>query len=292
MIGIDFDFAKYIARRRGQAEQRARDGAAYSYSGEHKVRRALVSARPVLIAIEATTRLWKGSAKKQLIGESTKASDQSFSPVYEAGNKAAKVLGIAPPAIYIAPPGADIDARALGTDDDACVVINESLIERLSDDEVLALVAHEFGHVQNNHIPYTTALFYLRHNAVFFVRWIVQPAIMTLQAWSRRAEISCDRAALLVTRNLEATLGSIIKLSTTEPVDIDDYLAKLPDSPGGVGKYAEYFRTYPLVPKRVHALRLFADSQFYRTVCGDAKAGEGMSADEVDDKVGEILSVF
>lgn len=290
MISIDFDLARYVAYRKGLMEKRVRDGAAYAYVGEHKVRRALIGARPVLIAIEGTSRLWRGSARKQLLGASTKATDQHHRRVYQAANRAARGLDMDAPPVYIASREVNIDARALGTDDDACVVINESLIDRLSDDEVTAVLAQQFSHVQNAHIPYATALYYLEHEAMFFVRWIVKPAIMTLQAWSRRAEITCDRAALLVTRKLDVALSAVIKLASPGQVDVSAYLADMPEPKAGVGRFLEYFRTRPALAKRVAALRLFAQSTFYKHTVGEDIAG-GLSADELDRRVGEILSV-
>jgi hypothetical protein len=64
---------------------------------------------------------------------------------------------------------------------------------------------------------------------------------------------------------------------------------------GGIARYAELFRTHPDVPKRVRALKLFAESSFYRKLIEDssteAPAG-GLTAEEVDAKVSEIMSVF
>jgi Zn-dependent protease with chaperone function len=128
-----------------------------------------------------------------------------------------------------------------------------------------------------------------------FVRWVVQPAIMTLQAWSRRAEITCDRAALLCTRDLDATLAALVKISLglegDDQVNIAAYLENLPDTRRGVGRYAELFRSHPYLPKRVQALRLFADSAYYKSARGDDATG-APSTDEIDIQVAEILSVF
>lgn len=294
MVGIDFDFARYVAYRRGMVEQRARDGAAYSYAGERKVRRALMSARPVALAIEATSRLWRGRARDELLASSVKASDVDYPAVYRAGNRAATALALDPLAIFIAPPQSEIDARALGTDDDAVVILGRDLVERLSESELVAVVGHELAHVQNNHVLYTTALFYLRHEASFFMRWIVQPAIMALQAWSRRAEISCDRAALICARDLDTAISALIKLALPEADDasVASYLQdELPRSKGGVGRFAEYFRSEPYLPKRIEALRAFADSAFYKKLSGADPTG-APTADDVDVRVGEILSVF
>src|SRR5262245_22807168 len=175
--GVDFDLARYIAHRRGQVEQSAREGAAYAYSGERKVRRTLTSARPVIIALEATTRLWRDAAKAELLGTSVKVTDQQFPRVHEAARKAAAALRLRVPPVYVAPASWSLKARALGTDDAPYIVVNAQAAESLSELELVAAIGHELGHVQNNHVLYVTALHYLRHSAVFFLRWVVQPAI-------------------------------------------------------------------------------------------------------------------
>lgn len=295
MIEIDFDFARYIAQRRGRQEERARTGSAYSFAGERKVRRTLNNVRPVAIAIEATTRLWKNVAKTELLGTSVQVTDQQFPRVFAAVRQASARLQMSPPPVYVSAGNESIRAQALGTNDDAYIVVNAQLVENLGDVELIAVIGHELGHIQNNQVVYATALYYLTNAAVMFVRWVVQPAIMTLQAWSRRAEITCDRAALICTQDLDATLAALVKsalgLEKGTALDIAAYLEHLPDVKRGVGRYAELFRSHPYLPKRVQALRVFAESAFYQHITGTTTEG-GLSADEVDAKVSEILSVF
>ena len=296
-VGVDLDFARYISERRGQMQQQARDGAAYAFSGERKVRRALVTARPVSMAIEATTRLWKNAAKNELLGTSVKVTDQQFPKVYSAVKQASAALGLDVPSVYVAPESSRVLAQALGTGHDVYIVVNARAVETFTDVELLALLGNELGHIQNNQVTYSTALFYLTHSAVMFVRWIVQPAIMTLQAWSRRAEITCDRAALLCTKDLGATLAAMVKISLglerDANIDIDEYLKQLPDTKKGIGKLAELFRSHPYLPKRVQALRLFAESSYYqRAVSPPGERAEGLTMEEVDQQVSELLSVF
>ena len=124
--------------------------------------------------------------------------------------------------------------------------------------------SHELAHVQNGHILYATALHYLNTSAAFFVRWVVQPAIMTLQAWSRRAEVTCDRASLIAVRDLDKTLTAMVRLELGldkgSAFNAEEYLKAPPDLKKGVGRYAELFRSHPYVPKRVAALKLFGES--------------------------------
>ncbi len=67
-VGVDFDFPTWLAHRRGSIEQSAREGAAYAFTGERKFRRTLALARPVTMALEATTRLWRDVARTELLG--------------------------------------------------------------------------------------------------------------------------------------------------------------------------------------------------------------------------------
>lgn len=293
-VGVDFDFAKWIAGRRGSMEQSAREGAVYAFSGERKFRRTLAMARPVTMALEATTRLWRDVARNELLGTAVKVSDQQYPRVYEAAKAAGAALHVRVPVVFAAP-NTSIKVKVLGTEDAPHLIVNLDLAEKLDDTELVAAIGHELGHIQNGHILYATALHYLTGSAAFFVRWVVQPAIMTLQAWSRRAEMTCDRAALLAVRDLDKTLGAMVKLELGldkgSAFNAEEYLKAPPDVKKGVGRYGELFRSHPYVPKRVQALRLFAGSALYASVTGQDPAGKP-SLTDVDKQVGDLISVF
>lgn len=290
-VGVDFDFPKWLAQRRGALEQSAREGAAYAFTGERKFRRTLMLARPVTMALEATTRLWRDVARTELLGTAVKVTDQQYPRVYEAAKRAGAALHVRVPVVFAAPTSS-IKVKVLGTEDAPHLIVNLELAEKLSDDELVAAIGHELGHVQNNHILYATALHYLTSSAAFFVRWVVQPAIMTLQAWSRRAEITCDRAALLALRDEEKTLAALVKLEMNiergSSFDVDAYVKNPPDIKKGLGSYAEIFRSHPYMPKRVQALRLFANSALFAHVTGKDPAGKA-SLPDIDKQVAELL---
>jgi Zn-dependent protease with chaperone function len=124
---------------------------------------------------------------------------------------------------------------------------------------------------------------------------VVQPAIMALQAWSRRAEVTCDRAALLAVRDLDKTLQALVAielgLDSGAAFSAEDYLKALPDVKRGIGRYGELFRSHPQVPKRVQALRLFAGSAMYAQATGGDPTGKPSLAD-VDKQVADLISVL
>jgi len=293
-VGVDFDFAKWIAIRRGNMEQSAREGAAYAFSGERKFRRTLAMARPVTMALEATTRLWRDVARTELLGTAVKVNDQQYPRVFAAAKRAGAALHVRVPVVFAAP-SSSIRVKVLGTEDSPHLIVNLELAEKLTDDELVAAIGHELGHVQNGHILYATALHYLTSSAAFFVRWVVQPAIMTLQAWSRRAEVTCDRAALLALRDENKTLEALVKLELgldkNTAFNAEEYLKSQPDPKKGIGRYAELFRSHPYVPKRVQALRLFAASALYASVTGKDPTGKA-SLPDVDKQVSDLISVF
>jgi Zn-dependent protease with chaperone function len=293
-VGVDFDFARWLIARRGALEQQAREGAAYAFAGERKFRRTLNLARPVTMALEATTRLWRDVARTELLGTAVKVTDQQYPRVFAAAKKAGAALNVRPPVVFAAPTHS-IKVKVLGTEDAPHLLVNLELAERLDDDELVAAIGHELAHVQNATILYTTALHYLTSSAAFFVRWVVQPAIMTLQAWSRRAEVTCDRASLLAVRDLDKTLAALVKLELGldkgSAFNADEYLRALPDVRKGIGRYAELFRSHPYVPKRVQALRLFATSALYSQVIGEDSGGKP-SIDQIDKQVSDLISVF
>ena len=104
------------------------------------------------------------------------------------------------------------------------IVLHSALLERLSEDETLAVIAHEVGHIHSEHVLYLTAarLMELLANASVaklmpgseIFKLIVSMGINSaLLAWARRAELSCDRAALLVTQDPHAIGRTMMKLA-------------------------------------------------------------------------------
>jgi len=122
--------------------------------------------------------------------------------------------------------------------DRSVVVMHSGLLERLTDDETLAVISHEVGHIHAEHVLYLTAarIIELLMNASVarlvpgseIVKFIVSAGISSaLLAWSRRAELSCDRAALLVTQNPHAIGRTMMKLSGgtfASKIDYEEFL--------------------------------------------------------------------
>jgi len=130
--------------------------------------------------------------------------------------------------------------------------------------------------------------------AGLFLSWIVTPATIALRAWSRRAEVTSDRAALLCVRDTAVVTRSLAKLALGsqklyDQLDLEVFLEQHEESREGPGRYSELFASHPWLPKRILALRAFEKSMVFRKRAG--LGDDGLSMKEVDDKVEDIVKV-
>jgi len=109
-----------------------------------------------------------------------------------------------------------VNAGAVGMDE-PFITLNSGAINLLSDDELRVLLGHELGHVMSGHSLYRTVLFILLmfgfNNLPFLAGLALLPIQLALLEWSRKAELSSDRAGLLATQDPVASMGVFLKLA-------------------------------------------------------------------------------
>jgi Zn-dependent protease with chaperone function len=297
---FDYSFAEYVATRKGEAAARLREGAAYAYGGDLKVRSALNRVKPVTMAMESAVRFWHSVGKNRLLGNAVRVGPRQFAEVNALVDRCVEALQIDRPALYISPSVGPLEAQALGTSDEAAIVLGSGLRDNFSDDELVAVIGHACGHIQNNHTPYLTTLYLLERAGSFVVRWAARPAVVGLRGWARRAEITCDRAGLISSRNLDVSISAMVKRALGSrqlfsEIDVEQYLKQLDETAGtGAGRFQELLASNPHLPRRVKALRLFAETTFYRSVIGQPATPDqpGLTKEACDAQVGELLQVL
>lgn len=290
-----FDFQHYVdVKKNPNSKRDARGFGEYAYSGDVRVLNSLSYVKPVRLASEASVRAFKAWYRSDILGRAIKVSGRQFPHLNSLVRECADELSIAAPTVYITQDFSSINAGTFGTESDSFILVNSATVDRLSDAELKFVIGHECGHIQNSHVTYSTALHFLTYMAGNFVRWIITPARVALMGWSRRAEITCDRAGLVCAKDPDAAINALVKLAVgsqalVDQVDLDDYLGQIDDIKKGFGRVSEYFLSHPYLPKRVKALQLFAESEYYQHHVGNRG---GTPLVEVDRQVDEIVSVL
>jgi Zn-dependent protease with chaperone function len=288
------DFEKFVEGRKSERPgEKAGHSHAYAYVSDKNTRAAFERMKAVELAVAAGVRMFKHVGKAELLGHAVKVGPRQFPRVHALAQQCSDTLGIAVPTLYVVN-NPHLNAATYGTNDDSFVMIHSALVDHLSDEELLSVIGHECGHIHNSHVVYLTAMHYLTHMAGLFIRSVGLPALLALRAWSRRAEITCDRAGALCAGELDIAMRALTKLALGsrklyDQLDMEAFLEQHDEAQQSVGRYSEIFSTHPWLPKRVLALRSFGESELFRRHAGLGDGG--LSMEEVDEKVHGIIKV-
>ncbi len=276
MVDFDFSFPKYIAKRYGEVAARIQAGAAYAFAGERRVRVGLVAAKPVMFSLAAATSGWVNRSRPKLLKRAVHVNNQTLPEFHVHLVTAAKILGITTPQAYIHESESLPLAGAFGESNNATLWFHKK-VTTLEPELMAAVVAWACAEWQNDHAPLTTAMLYLKNDAELVVRVPGKIAALAIHQWRRRADITSDRAALIVAQDLSITSRVLFVLSG------------LPD-PGSNWQGNEQNRG---IRTRIAALELFARSAFYINFTKTTpENGTPLSSDQLDDEVTAVVGTL
>ena len=180
------------------------------------------------------------------------------------------------------------------------VVLNSELVRILDDDGRRVVLAHEAAHVHSDHVLYRTALIILLQigSSVRLPLLAGLPLLAiqyALLEWFRAAELSCDRAAALVTRDPNAVCSALMTIAAgeaAEELNLDAFIAQGMDySEGGTGldRLTKLFQdlrlTHPMPVRRVKVLLDWVhEGEYDPIVRGEylRRGQEGSAREEAD----------
>jgi Zn-dependent protease with chaperone function len=122
-----------------------------------------------------------------------------------------------------------VNAGAYGMDH-PFIVLNSGSIRLLDPEQQVYLLGHELGHILSGHVLYRTMLVILLQLANLgypIVGIAARAVLLGLLEWSRKAELSSDRAGLLAVQDPAAALGTSLALAgggTAEETDLNAFL--------------------------------------------------------------------
>ena len=105
------------------------------------------------------------------------------------------------------------------------ITLHSALVDLMTEEELMSVIGHELSHIKCEHMLYRSlAIMIARFSTAFMGigRVAVLPLQLALLAWSRRAELTCDRAALLVVQDADVVAGALAKLAGMSRSMIDE----------------------------------------------------------------------
>ena len=184
-----------------------------SHAWEHATDRATLTALEQIPGFDSLLRKFVGTfgeknVKTIFTAAAVKVGPKQYSSIHDSLVRVCEVLDTDVPPLYISQ-APIVNAGAYGMDN-PFIVLNSSLVEIASPEELEVVLGHEVGHIMSEHALYRTLLYMLLTFASSVNPVIGQaamPITFALLEWSRKAELSCDRAGLLSTQNLAHAQG-------------------------------------------------------------------------------------
>ncbi len=225
-----------------------------------------------------------------LMGNTIQVGPRQYSTIYQMFRECVRDLDIYPePALFIEQ-NPSANSYALGQDH-PYIVINTGILDLLNEAEIRAVLAHELGHIKCGHtiliqmamwaMSAASALGELTFGIGNFVS---QGLIYAFYEWRRKAELSADRAALLVVDDLNPVMSSMMLISggsikyanecsLQEFIrQSENYQALDEDGLNQIYKFLIYngaqgtMLSHPFPVERLHYLRSWAVSEEYQQI--------------------------
>lgn len=256
-----------------------------AHAWEHPTDRAALSSLQQIPGFDNLLRKFVGMFGEKNVSTlftaaAVKVGPKQYPSIHESLVRVCEILDTDVPPLYISQTPI-VNAGAYGMDN-PFIVLNSSLIELASPEEVEVVLGHEVGHIMSEHALYRTLLYLLltwSSRVTPIVGQATLPIMMALLEWSRKAEISCDRAGLLASQNLEHAQGMHCVLAggvrgRRDELSVEAFVEQADEyrSQDGLAAYYRFMATlgrshdFPVV--RVAELRNWVDSGDYATIMG------------------------
>lgn len=221
------------------------------------------------------------------ISSSVQVTEQQFPKLHAMLRESCAILDMPEPELYVQQSPL-VNAVTSGHNQ-PFITLYTGLLELLDDDEVMAVIAHELGHIKCGHVLYLMMAELLRLASAQLTQvtlGIGAPVAFALQAalvsWRRRAELSCDRASLLVMQDTRPLLTTMTKLAggtrrMADQLSPDEFLKQARlfdeiDQKGWIDQFyrgiaeSDFNRFHPFIVERVKEFDLWSASPEYADI--------------------------
>ncbi len=203
---------------------------------EHPADRAATAALKAVPMLDTVVRKlvefsYERALRQSYLGNSVKVSERQLPEVWASYEGVRRILDM--PSEYDVYVSASVLWNAVTIGSQApMIVLGSDLLEKLTAGEQRTVIAHEMGHILSDHVMYITALNILLSATAGSLPLIglpIRAVRAVLLEWSRAAELSCDRAAVLAVRDPRIVCRTLMVLGSGLPadrLDLDAFMAQ------------------------------------------------------------------
>lgn len=216
-----------------------------------------------------------------LIGRAVHVTPKQCPKIYKLFREACDILDMPEPDLFIMSNPVP-NAFTLGVER-PLIVLHSGLIDLLTEEELMGVLGHELGHVKAGHVLYKTIAYFLLRilQGLFGTGGAIAEfgLAVALYDWSRKSELTADRAELLVTQNLETCIRTHMKLaggswSIYEQMDPDEFLRQADNYEdldySTLNKlyklFQELWLTHPLPVYRAKEIKVWSEGKAYKEI--------------------------
>jgi Zn-dependent protease with chaperone function len=226
------------------------------------------------------------------MGNSIQVGPRQYATIYRLFRESVRDLDVHPEPILFVSQNPYVNSYALGQEH-PYIVINSGVLDLLNEAEIRAVIAHELGHIKCGHTiliqmaMWAMSVVSALSEVTFGLGGLVSSGLIyAFFEWRRKAELSSDRAALLVTDDLDVVQHTMMQVSGGSKVfaheismsefsrQSEAYQELDKDNLNQIYKFLLYNGTgnpnsmlsHPFPVDRLHYIRDWAGSEEYRQI--------------------------
>lgn len=250
-----------------------------------------------------------------LMGNSLQVGPRQYASIYHIFRECIRDLDVLNEPVLFVSQNPQVNSYALGQER-PYIVLNTGLLDLVDEAQLRAVLAHELGHIKCGHPILNQMAIWamgvastLGEMTMGLGNLVSSGLIYAFYEWRRKAELSADRAALLVTDDLKCVMQSMMTMAGVSEkyaseCSLDEFIRQSEnyhnldtDGLNQVYKFLLYnggqgmMLTHPFPVERIQYLREWANSEEYRQIrLGNYKqtVSEGAVEVEVEDSNDEV----
>ncbi|MFH1706125.1 MAG: M48 family metallopeptidase [Patescibacteria group bacterium] len=194
--------------------------------------------------------------QNQFMGTAVRIHGNQFPDLYKIFKKYCTALEISKAQLFVKQ-DPTLNAFTIGVFTPT-IVLTSSLVDQLTEEEIKFVIAHELGHIKAGHNLILSFTNPLGLNTIW--------GSLIFAFWQRKAEYTADRCGLVLTKDIDKGVTSLIKLavggSLFNKIDIKGYALQVKKADTKWVRLSELLVDHPFIANRVKALISFYKESF------------------------------